>query len=64
VVTNDPFGPFGAKEASEGSTCTAPPSVISAIYDATGVWIKDIPAQPEKVFWALKKNKEKKQKKK
>ena len=59
VVTNDPFGPFGAKEASEGSTCTAPPAVINAIHDATGIWIKDLPAKPEKVYWALKKKKEK-----
>jgi 4-hydroxybenzoyl-CoA reductase subunit alpha len=62
VITNDPFGPFGAKEASEGSTCSAPPSVISAIHDATGIWIKELPAQPEKVFWALKKKREKEQK--
>jgi len=55
VVTNDPFGPYGAKEASEGSCCTAPPALISAIHNATGVWIKDLPAQPEKVFWAMKK---------
>jgi CO/xanthine dehydrogenase Mo-binding subunit len=59
VITNDPFGPFGAKEASEGSCCTAPPAIISAIHNATGVWIKDLPAQPEKLFWALKKHKEK-----
>jgi 4-hydroxybenzoyl-CoA reductase subunit alpha len=59
VITNDPFGPFGAKEASEGSTCTAPPAVINAIHHATGVWIKDLPAKPEKVFWALKEKKEK-----
>ena len=64
VVTNDPYGPFGAKEASEGTTCSAPPALISAIYDAAGVWIKDLPAQPEKVFWALKAQKEKKQRKK
>jgi 4-hydroxybenzoyl-CoA reductase subunit alpha len=57
VITNDPYGPFGAKEASEGSCCSAPPSIVSAIHDATGVWIKDIPAQPEKVFWALKAKK-------
>jgi 4-hydroxybenzoyl-CoA reductase subunit alpha len=62
VITDDPYGPFGAKEASEGSTCSAPPSVISAIHDATGIWIKEIPAQPEKVFWALKKKREKEQK--
>jgi xanthine dehydrogenase molybdopterin-binding subunit B len=59
VITNDPFGPFGAKEASEGSTCTAPPAIINAIHDATGVWIKDLPAKPEKVFWALKEKEEK-----
>jgi 4-hydroxybenzoyl-CoA reductase alpha subunit len=64
VITNDPYGPFGAKEASEGSCCTAPPAVINAIYNATGVWIKDLPAQPEKVFWALKAQKERKQRKK
>jgi CO/xanthine dehydrogenase Mo-binding subunit len=64
VITNDPFGPFGAKEASEGSTCTAAPAVINAIHDATGIWIKDLPANPEKVFWALKKKREKKEKKK
>lgn len=62
VITNDPYGPYGAKEASEGSVCSAPPSIISAIHDATGVWIKDIPAQPEKVFWALKEKGEKEQK--
>jgi 4-hydroxybenzoyl-CoA reductase subunit alpha len=62
VITNDPFGPFGAKEASEGSTCTAPPAVINAIHDATGVWIKDLPAKPEKVFWALKEKREKEKK--
>lgn len=62
VITNDPYGPFGAKEASEGSCCSAPPSIVSAIHDATGVWIKDLPAQPEKVFWALKKKRDKGQK--
>jgi 4-hydroxybenzoyl-CoA reductase alpha subunit len=58
VVTNDPYGPFGAKEASEGSCCSAPPALVSAIYNATGVWIKDLPTQPEKVFRALKAKKE------
>lgn len=62
VITNDPYGPFGAKEASEGSCCSAPPSIVSAIHDATGVWIKDLPTQPEKVFWALKKKRDKGQK--
>ncbi len=59
VKTSDPFGPFGVKEASEGSTCTAPPAIINAIHDVTGIWIKELPAQPEKIFWALKKKREK-----
>ncbi len=59
VLTNDPYGPYGAKEASEGSTCSAPPAIINAIHNATGIWIKDLPAQPEKLFWALKEKREK-----
>lgn len=58
VTTNDPFGPFGVKEGSEASTCTGAPAVINAIYDATGVMIKNMPATPEKVWRALKEKKE------
>jgi 4-hydroxybenzoyl-CoA reductase alpha subunit len=54
VETNDPDGPFGAKEASEGSIVSAPPAVISAIHNATGVWFKELPVTPEKVIRALK----------
>lgn len=54
VETNDPDGPFGAKEASEGSIVSSPPAVVSAIHDATGVWFKELPVTPEKVFKALK----------
>jgi 4-hydroxybenzoyl-CoA reductase alpha subunit len=54
VVTDDPDGPFGAKEASEGSIVSAPPAVVSAIHDATGIWFKELPITPEKVVKALK----------
>jgi 4-hydroxybenzoyl-CoA reductase alpha subunit len=57
VVTDDPDGPFGAKEASEGSIVSAPPVVVSAIHDATGIWFKELPVTPEKVIKALKKRK-------
>jgi 4-hydroxybenzoyl-CoA reductase subunit alpha len=57
VITNDPFGPFGVKEASEATSCTGAPAVVSAIYDATGVMIKDMPATPEKVWRALREKK-------
>jgi CO/xanthine dehydrogenase Mo-binding subunit len=57
IITEDPNVPYGAKEASEGAIVSAPPSIISAIHDATGVWIKDLPATPEKIVMALKKKK-------
>ena len=55
IITDDPDGPYGAKEASEGSHVSAPPSVVSAIHDATGVWFKELPVTPEKIVAGLKK---------
>jgi xanthine dehydrogenase molybdenum-binding subunit len=57
VITNDPDGPFGAKEASEGSIVSTPPAVVSAIHDATGIWFKELPITPEKVVRALRERK-------
>ena len=57
IVTDDPDGPFGAKETSEGSIVSAPPAVVSAIHDATGIWFKELPVTPEKVIKALKERK-------
>jgi 4-hydroxybenzoyl-CoA reductase subunit alpha len=54
IVTDDPEGPFGAKETSEGSIVSAPPAVVSAIHDAIGIWFKELPVTPEKVVKALK----------
>ncbi|MBW2031330.1 MAG: molybdopterin-dependent oxidoreductase [Deltaproteobacteria bacterium] len=58
IITNDPNGPYGAKEASEGAIVSAPPSVISAIHDATGVWFKEQPVTPEKIVMALRAKKQ------
>jgi 4-hydroxybenzoyl-CoA reductase alpha subunit len=57
IVTDDPFGPFGAKEASEGSIVSTPPTVVSAIHDATGIWFTELPVTPEKIVRALKERK-------
>jgi 4-hydroxybenzoyl-CoA reductase alpha subunit len=57
VITEESSGPYGAKEASEGAIVSAPPSVISAIHDATGVWFKEQPVTPEKIVMALRKKK-------
>ncbi|MBI4330509.1 MAG: molybdopterin-dependent oxidoreductase [Chloroflexi bacterium] len=57
VETIDPEGPYGAKEASEAIMVSTYPSIVSAIYNATGVWIKDLIVTPEKVLKALKEQK-------
>ncbi|MFC1943251.1 xanthine dehydrogenase family protein molybdopterin-binding subunit [Chloroflexota bacterium] len=49
----DPRGPFGAKEAGEGAVCPTAPSIIDAIHDAAGIWLKELPATPENVLKAL-----------
>ena len=54
IITDDPGGPYGAKEVSEGSHVSTPPSVLSAIHDATGIWFKEQPVTPEKIVKALK----------
>ena len=54
IITNDPDGPFGAKEASEGSIVSTPPAVFEALHDATGVWFTTQPVTPEKIVKALK----------
>ncbi len=53
IITDDPNGPFGAKEASEGSIISTPPSIVSAVHDATGLWITRLPVTPEKIVMGL-----------
>jgi len=55
VETDDPVGPFGAKESGEGTQLSPPPAIINAIYDAIGVRFKSLPVTPEKVLEALNK---------
>lgn len=57
VESNDPEGPFGAKEAGEGSLAATIPAVTHAIYDAVGVWIDTLPVTPEKVLKAIAEKK-------
>jgi len=54
VETNDPEGPFGAKESGEGTQLAPAPAIINAIYDAIGVRFKSLPVTPEKVLEALR----------
>lgn len=53
VEIPNPNGPMGAKGFSENSASGPPAAILSAIHDATGVWITDYPATPERVLRAL-----------
>jgi CO/xanthine dehydrogenase Mo-binding subunit len=53
VETDDPEGPFGAKEAGQGPLLPVIPAVSNAVYDAVGVRIHEIPVTPDKILRAL-----------
>lgn len=53
VQTVEPSGPFGAKAIAEIPKDGVAPALASAIRDATGVWIRQIPYTPERVWKAL-----------
>jgi 4-hydroxybenzoyl-CoA reductase subunit alpha len=55
VESNDPHGPFGAKEAGEGSLAALLPALTNAIADAVGMRFNDLPVTPDRVFAALEK---------
>jgi 4-hydroxybenzoyl-CoA reductase subunit alpha len=53
VETDDPIGPYGAKEAGEGTQLSPAPAIVNAIYDAIGVDFLELPITPEKILDAL-----------
>jgi 4-hydroxybenzoyl-CoA reductase subunit alpha len=55
IESIDPHGPFGAKEAGEGSLAAFLPALANAIADATGLRFYDLPVTPDRVFAALEK---------
>jgi hypothetical protein len=55
VETDDPEGPYGAKEAGQGPLLPVIPAVNAAVYDALGVWIDETPVTPEKIVEALRR---------
>jgi hypothetical protein len=58
VESVDPEGPFGAKEASEGSLAATIPAIANAIYDAVGIRLREAPFTPERVLAALRRKKQ------
>ena len=54
----EPTGPFGAKSIGEVVINTPSPAIAHAVYNATGVWFRELPITPEKILKALnEKNK-------
>ena len=55
ILVEAPFSgaPHGAKGIGELPMDVGAPAVVAAIHDATGVWIHDLPASPERILAAL-----------
>ncbi|MBE9507403.1 MAG: molybdopterin-dependent oxidoreductase [Chloroflexi bacterium] len=54
VQTDEPTGPFGAKSVAEIPLDGVAPAMADAIHDATGVWIREVPFTPERVWRRLR----------
>ncbi|GCE23889.1 xanthine dehydrogenase family protein molybdopterin-binding subunit [Dictyobacter kobayashii] len=49
----DPHGPYGARGVAEMPLVPFAPAVASAIHNATGAWLHQLPMTPERVLAAL-----------
>ncbi len=55
VESMDPSGPFGAKEAGEGSLASFLPALANAVADAIGVRVDELPIGPDRLLHAIAK---------
>ncbi|HET7142065.1 MAG TPA: xanthine dehydrogenase family protein molybdopterin-binding subunit [Candidatus Limnocylindria bacterium] len=55
ILVEKPYSgaPHGAKGVGELPMDVGAPAVVAAIHDATGAWIHDLPATPERILAAL-----------
>ena len=49
----EPTGPFGAKSIGEIVINTPSPALAHAIYNATGLWFRELPITSEKIAMGL-----------
>jgi putative selenate reductase molybdopterin-binding subunit len=54
VQTYEPSGPYGAKAVAEIPKDGVAPAMSSAIFDATGKRLRELPLTPERVWRALR----------
>ena len=55
IDVDDKDGPYGAKSISEIACNGAAPAIGMAIHDATGIWLRSWPMNPEKLLKAMGK---------
>jgi len=53
IHSNEPRGPFGAKEVGEGAVSGVMAAVANAVYDAVGVHVTSLPITPAKLLAGL-----------
>jgi len=58
VITFEPEGPFGAKEAGQGAGTGVIAALANAIYDATGARLNCLPMSPDRILFALRQKEE------
>ncbi|MDD5010316.1 MAG: hypothetical protein PHC68_18195, partial [Syntrophorhabdaceae bacterium] len=54
VESDEPNGPFGAKEVGEGAIMPTIPAILNAIHDAVGVRIPELPVTAERLYTLMK----------
>ncbi len=54
IESDEPNGPFGAKEVGEGAIMPTIPAILNAVYDATGVRVRELPVTAERLFMTMK----------
>jgi CO/xanthine dehydrogenase Mo-binding subunit len=59
VEGEDPYFAYSAKGAAENSNAPTPAAIVNAIYNASGIWMNDLPVTPDKVLKAIRDRKEK-----
>ncbi len=58
IENGDGPGPYGAKGMGESGIVSIAPAVGNALFNATGVRIRELPLTPERVWRALKESKQ------
>jgi putative selenate reductase molybdopterin-binding subunit len=54
IATDDPSGPYGAKNSAELPAAGLAPAVANAVADALGVRLRQLPLTPERVLRATR----------